>query len=116
MTLPEFRTALAGITPGTAEDAKLRDLFTARLDAWVGDNSTAERLLDDLNRILGNVWFSAPEVHTAIFQALEKFATEVRGIGGMTMNERLYTFGLFDSWDAATDTARKVLRSKLGAA
>jgi len=116
MTLPVLRAALTEITPPTADDAKLRDLFIARLDGWVIDDSTAERLLDDLNGILGNVWFSAPGVHAAVFQALEDFAKEVRGIGGMTVNERLFTFGLLDAWDRATESTRKLFRSKLGAA
>jgi hypothetical protein len=116
MTLPELRAALAEIRPLTADDARLRDLFIARLDGWIIDEVTVERLLDDLNRILGNVWFSAPEVHTAVFQALEDFAKEVRGISGMTVNERLFTFGLLDAWDRATESTRKLFRSKLGAA
>jgi hypothetical protein len=116
MTLPTLRATLVEFRPLTADDAKQRDLFIARLDRWAVDDSTIERLLEDLNRILGNVWFSAAEVHTAVFQMLEDFATEVRGIGGMTVNERLFTFGLLDAWDRATESTRTVFRSKLGAA
>ena len=116
MTLPQLRNTLVNIGPLADQDAKLRNLFLGRLDMWATDESTAEGLLDDLNRILGNVWFSSSAVHTAVFQALEDFAKEVRGIGGMTVNERLFTFGLLDEWDAASDATRKRFRAKLGAA
>jgi hypothetical protein len=104
------------IGPLADQDAKLRNLFIGRLDAWATDEVTAERLLDDLKRILGNVWFSSPAVHTAVFQALEGFAKEVHGMSGMTVNERLFTFGLLEGWDAASDATRKRFRAKLGAA
>ena len=116
MTLPEFRTALVQIRPPTAEDAKLLDLLVGRLEAWAADSATAETLLADLNRILGNVWFSTTEIHTAVFDALEAFAKQVHGIEGMTVNERLFTFGLFDAWDSGTESTRQGLRFKLGAA
>jgi hypothetical protein len=116
MTLAEFRIALGQIRPPAAGDAKLLDLFVGRLDAWAADGATAEALLGDLNRILGNVWFSTPEIHTAVFDALDAFAKEVHGIAGMTVNERLFTFGLFDAWDGATASTRERLRFKLGAA
>jgi hypothetical protein len=116
VTLPQLRSALVNVGPLADQDAKLRDLFVGRLDAWPTDDSTAEGLLADLNRILGNVWFSSSAVHTAVFQALEAFGKEVHGVSGMTVNERLFTFGLLDSWDAATDATRKLFRAKLGAA
>jgi hypothetical protein len=116
VTLPELRHTLAGVAPATAEDARLRDIFVGRLDAWPGDPSTTERLLDDLNRILGQVWFSTSGVHSQVFEAICAFSKTVAGIGGMTLNERLFNFGLLDAWDASSAEEQKRLRIKLGAA
>jgi hypothetical protein len=116
MTLPELRATLARISPLVVDDAKLRDMFIARLDTWPSDTSTVERLLDDLNRILGNVWFSMSGVHQQVFEALEAFAKTVTQIRGMTLNERLFNLGFLDTWDASSDATKKIIRSKLGAA
>ena len=116
MTVPELRATLAKLSPPTAEDVKLRDLFLARLDAWPGDSSTVQRLNDDMDRLLGNVWFSTSSIHQQVFDALEAFAGEVRRISGMPMNERLVTFGLLEIWDASSEATRALIRSKLGAA
>jgi hypothetical protein len=114
--IPQFRTALATVGPLTDQDAALRDIFVRRLDVWIGDLATVDKLLDDLNRILGNVWFSDPDVHEAVYQALEAVARDIRSVGGMTTNERLFAFGLLEAWDAGSEATRKRLRLKIGAA
>ena len=115
MTLPEFRQALTGLGSMTPDDAKLLDLFITSIDRWVLDASTPDHLVDHLSRILGNVWFSSRDLHQQVFDALDAFAATVGELGGMTMNERLFTFGLFDRWDASTDDVRKSIRLKLRA-
>jgi hypothetical protein len=116
MTLPEFRTALAGILPPMAGDVRLLETFIIRTDEWGGDMSTVTDLLKDLNRILGHVWFSDPAIHQRVFEAIEAFGKTVAALGGMTVNERLFSFGLLDLWDASSDELRRMLRLKVEAA
>jgi hypothetical protein len=115
MTLPLFRQALAGLGSLTPDDAQLRDLFVEAIDAWMRDASTPDRLVDRLNRLLGNVWFSSNQIHQHVFDAVAKLAETVRELDGMTMNERLFSFGLLDLWDRSTDEARNTIRVKLKA-
>jgi len=113
MTRDELRAALAGFPPGSREDAAARGVFVARIDAWPSDTSPAAQLVDDLDRILGNVWFSEPATHERVGRAIEAFAATVRQIGGMTMNERLFVLGLVDLWDTSSEQERAALRSKV---
>jgi hypothetical protein len=115
VTLLELRAALASLTPPTRDDVKLRNMFVARVDAWPTDSTTPAQLLDEMNRLLGNVWFSTTEIHQQAFEALEAFAQTVRDLGGMTVNERLYFFGLFDKWDASSEADQKAIQSKIRA-
>ena len=40
----------------------------------------------------------------------------IREIGGMTMNERLFNFGLLETWDRSPVADQGLIRHKLGAA
>jgi hypothetical protein len=115
MTLPEFRRALTALGSMTPDDAELLDLFITSIDSWLLDATTPDRLVDHLNRLLGNVWFSSRHLHQQVFDALDAFAATVGELDGMTMNERLFTFGLFDRWDASTEDVRMSIRLKLRA-
>ena len=94
-------------------DAVLVDLFLNRLSHWLDDDSTAEELVANLDRTLGNIWFSSDEAHKTVAQIIARLRDTVAAIGGMTMNERLYAFDLFDRWDRSTDAERDVLYKKL---
>jgi hypothetical protein len=115
MTLPELRTVLASLSV-SGGDCKLRDMFVDRLAAWGTDRSTAVELLRDMNRLLGHVWFEVPDVHQRVFEVIEALAKLVGEIGGMTMNERLFNFGLFETWDRSSVADQGLIRHKLGAA
>src|SRR4051812_22629826 len=115
MYFADLKAALTKLPIEKPEDARLRDLFVARLQAWKTDSSTAHQLLDDLRRLLGSVWFSDTEAHQRVFDAIEAFGTNVHYLSGMTMNERLFVFGFLDQWDDSLKATRQAIRLKLEA-
>ena len=94
-------------------EAALVDLFLHRLACWREDDSTVEDVLADLDRTLGQVWFSSHEAHATVALIVARLRDTVAAIGGMTMNERLDAFDLFDRWDRSSDAERDVLYKKL---
>jgi len=97
----------------SSPDAALVDLFLNRLAAWREDDSTIEDLIADLDRILGQIWFSSNENHATVALLIARLRDTVAGIGGMTMNERLVVFDLMDRWDRTATAQRGDLYKKV---
>lgn len=94
----------------------LRDQLSHWVDGWKSDESDVESLSALIRKWHGNVTFSEPRAQDEFYGHLEQFEKAViEAIGGMTVNERLYWFGLFDHWDSADERAKRRLRSKLHA-
>lgn len=67
-----------------------------------------------VERYIGNVWFRDEQTHQRIFEVWSAFRREaIDGISGMTMNERLYCFDLFESFDSASTKQRVKINEKL---
>lgn len=115
MYFKDLKATLTELPVQKPEDARLRDLFVMRLQAWETDSSTAHQLLDDLRGLLGSARFSDAGAHQRVFDAIEAFGTNVHYLSGMTMNERLFVFGFLDGWDDSSKATRKAIRSKLEA-
>ena len=114
--ISQLRTELEALRSGfSPEDASITTQLLSRIDSWRRDATTPGQLMTDLDRTLGNVWFSSDEIHRAVYRVLEKFRATVESIGGMTMNERLVMFDLMDVWDQATEEGRRALYGKLEA-
>ena len=76
---------------------------------WKNNDETAEELIEGIERYLGNTWIENKEDHENIYQMWSSFRDEaISGIGGMTMNERLYWFGLFDNFDSCNSQDEKL--------
>lgn len=90
---------------------KLADL----LSQWKDDDSNVEDLESWVERYIGNTWIASEEEHKSIYRLWSEFKSEtVRCIHGMTMNERLFCFGLMSRFDAArTEQERKAIYAKL---
>ena len=113
-TLSEARHELEDLkSTVSTPDGALVDLFLKRLAAWKEDDSPVDVLVSDLQRILGGIWFSNNERHATVALTLAKLRDTVESIGGMTMNERLATFELFDRWDGSSEDQRASLYRKL---
>ena len=94
----------------------LRAQLAQWVEAWKSDDSDSRALSGLIERWGGHVWFEDGQAQKEFSENLERFKKQaIDGIGGMTLNERLYWFGLFDLWDDADDESRARIRRKLGA-
>lgn len=91
--------------------AKLADLLLQ----WKHDDSNVEELESWVEHYIGNSWIASEAEHKNIYGLWENFRSEtMRGIGGMTMNERLFCFGLMNRLDVArTERERLAIYAKL---
>jgi hypothetical protein len=82
---------------------------------WKSDDTSVEALNSGIEKVIGFTWFSTDEVHNQIYKLWATFReSSIQGISGMTMNERLWCFGLTTRFDSAkTENARKVIYDKL---
>jgi len=77
---------------------------------WKESEDTAEQLRQGIERYLGNTWIEKNDDHSKIYRMWASFRDDaIAGIGGMTMNERLYWFGLFNRYDASRNESDKLL-------
>lgn len=91
--------------------AKLADLLLQ----WKLDDSNVEDLESLVEHYIGNSWIASEAEHKNIYGLWEKFRSEtMRGIRGMTMNERLFCFCLMSRLDVAqTERERLEIHAKL---
>lgn len=93
----------------------LKDL-AQYIEAWKTDDRSAADLEAMVERFFGNTWLSSDEDHSKAYGLWETFREEaIRGVGGMTMNERLYFFSLFERFDACSTKEKLVIYSKVHA-
>jgi hypothetical protein len=106
--------ALVAVISRTSSDPVVLKLAVL-LSTWKGDERNAEELEVTVERFIGNTWFDSKTEHKKIYGLWSQFRDEaIHGIGGMTMNERLYLFSLLHRWDIAqTEEERKAIYAKL---
>lgn len=64
----------------------------------------------------GNVWFKDANVSNKFYKEFVEFRDKgIRAVNGMTLNERLYLFSLFDLWDSNNPDVQNIIRKKLEA-
>lgn len=79
------------------------------IESWKDDDSSIDELESKVERYIGNSWIASKAEHNEIYSEWEKFRNnEIRQIHGMTMNERLFTFGIFDRFDSITTEQEKL--------
>lgn len=85
------------------------------LSSWKDDERDANELETTIEHFIGNTWIDSKTEHEKIYSLWSQFRDEaMHGIGGMTMNERLYRFSLFPRWGSAhTEGERKAIYAKL---
>ena len=85
------------------------------LTTWKTSEATVEDLLTHSDRFIGQTWIKDDEIHEKVYSMWSAFRKNaIIGIGGMTMNERLYWFGLFEEYDnCPTDACRLGIYHKL---
>ncbi|WP_308364409.1 MULTISPECIES: hypothetical protein [unclassified Microbulbifer] len=103
MTLDE----LANELHAASDEKAVRDL-AKYIEEWKGDDRNAEALEKMVERFFGNVWVSKEEEHLKAYGLWSSFRDDaIHGIGGMTMNERLYAFALFERFDSCKSEAER---------
>ena len=82
---------------------------------WKQDDTNVIQLADSIEHFFGNSWIGSEKIHNHLYCLWLNFKTEaITGIGGISMNERLYWFGLFERFDSVqTETAQKVVYAKV---
>ena len=110
MTLDE----LAATVTSTSPDPVVQRLASL-LVLWKDDDTSVQALRNDVERYIGNTWIERTEVHKTVYALWSEFVnTAINSIGGMTMNERLFVFGLTSEFDSAsTDEQRERIYAKL---
>jgi len=85
------------------------------LAQWKNGDSNVHELESLVEHYIGNTWIASDTDHKEIYRLWSEFRDgAVRGIHGMTMNERLFGFSLLPRFDSAsTDQQRKALYAKL---
>jgi len=103
MILEEFIVTLRSFS----SDPLVAQLL-AEVECWKKNNRTAENLKQTVERFLGNSWIQNEQVYQKIWNAWVAFEIQcIKGMGGMTMNERLYVFDLFGRFDQNTTEHEK---------
>ena len=83
---------------------KLVDL----IQNWKTDEKNAFELSETVERYIGNAWIDKKADFDKVYGMWSDFKNSaINGIGGMTMNERLYLFGLFEQFDKSYKNSEK---------
>lgn len=97
-------------------EQELRENLFKWVEEWKQDHKDVEALAYLIGKWHGNVWFQNSDVSNEFHSNYQSFKSlAVENVGGLTLNERLYWFGLFEAWENGNETIRQRLRSKLHA-
>ncbi len=70
------------------------------IQKWKYDEKNAVELRENVERYLGNAWIEKKADFDIVYGMWSDFRdSAINGIEGMTMNERLYWFGLFELFE-----------------
>lgn len=98
MNLDELAMAFRNIS-----NEKLLSNLAQYVESWKSDDRNVKELEASVERFFGNAWLSSEADHSKAYDLWKSFKDDaIRGIDGMTMNERLHAFGLFKRFDAST--------------
>ncbi len=84
------------------------------IDEWKSDASDVTELFQRVERHFGNRWIQDEKVQKKLYRLWSDFrVSSVESIEGLTMNERLYSFGLFERFDDGDDAVKNEIYRKL---
>jgi hypothetical protein len=91
--------------------------FLHVLKDWKINGQNVVQLQSTIERLFGLSWIESEETHNHLYKLWSSFnKSAIESIGGMTMNERLFWFGLFEQFDSCKSEAKKqLIYSKLSA-
>lgn len=84
---------------------------------WKLSDKDIDYLVYVTDKYFGNTWIEEGKEYDRIYRIWTDFKnTEIVGIPGMTMNERLWIFGLIDRFDQLkTDAEKEIIYKKVKA-
>ncbi|WP_455377170.1 hypothetical protein [Petrachloros mirabilis] len=104
MTLDELVKEIRAVS----DEKRVQDL-AKYIEEWKGDDRNAQALETMVERFFGNVWIPQEEDHAKAYRLWSSFRDNaIHRIGGMTMNERLFAFGLFERFDSCKSEGGKL--------
>ncbi len=116
MILSDFCSELEALASGARpEDRKIINSLVSVADSWRGTLIPVGDLVHAFDRTLGHAWLSRDDLHAEVARLIGEVRAEAAGLVGMTLNERLFAFGLSEIWDGASDVLRTRLMRKLEA-
>lgn len=112
MNLDELARALRRVS-----SEKLLAELSQHIEAWKADDRDFTDLEATVERFFGNTWLSSAEDHAKAYALWESFRNgAIRGLPGMTVDQRLTAFSLNDRLDACSnDEQKRVVCSKVHA-
>jgi len=94
----------------------LRENLSRWVGEWKQDDKDIEALAYLIGKWHGNVWFQDTDASNIFHSEFQIFkSAAIDNVGGLTLNERLYWFGLFEAWERGNEITHKRLRTKLRA-
>ena len=99
-----------------SDDAVVSRL-SRHLASWKNDDTNVVALDNSIESFFGKSWIKDYDTHSHLYKLWSGFKSEaILGIAGLTMNERLYLFGLFERVDSAeSESGQKTVYAKLSA-
>ena len=96
------------------EDSDKRNNLITWIEEWKASDKDVNELSAMIDKWHGNIWFNNQESQRAFFNHWVHFKhVAIEQIGGMTMNERLYWFGLFEHFGSSDDESKLIIYKKL---
>lgn len=109
MNIDDLTSAIECIS--TTQDVKG---LVSILRNWKRNDENVVTLEKSVERYIGHVWFESDLVHNKIYSLWTRFRDEaIHSSGGMTMNERLHRFGLFERFDGAGQLDQDAIYAKV---
>jgi hypothetical protein len=97
-------------------EAELKSSLKHWVESWKQDDRTTDELGYSIGKWHGNVWFKDTNISNKFYSDFMAFKREaIEGIGGMTINERLYHFSLFEKWGQSNENQKAIIYRKLKA-
>jgi hypothetical protein len=90
------------------EFEKEASVIKEHLAKWKKDNTDVYQLSSSTEKLFGNLWFQEDLSHQYLYSKWTEFQRfAINGIGGMTINERLYVFSLFERYESINEKSER---------